>query len=183
MVKNFEIEFKTAITKEVYLDLIEKFGLENNIFKQVNYYFDTDDYAFNQKQTVLRIRQKGDNRFKVTMKCQGDEGAFENHIFLQKEKALDMIKNGFQTKEFFDDIDAFVTYKVQLENYRASTPFGGGTLFLDRCDYCQVTDYEIEFEASNYEEGKKTFEHFLAQYQIKLIPTKRKSERAFMCRR
>jgi uncharacterized protein YjbK len=181
MIKNIEIEFKSAITREKYLELLKKFDLENNIFKQINYYFDTDNYLFNQKQSVLRIRQKGEDRFKVTLKCQSDEGAFENHVFLQKDQALDMIKNGFNTKDFFEDVDEFVTYKVNLENYRVSTPYEGGKIFLDRCDYCNVIDYEIEYEASSYDEGKIIFEKFLKSHNIEIKPTKRKSERAFTC--
>ena len=183
MIKNLEIEFKSAITEEKYLELLKKFNLENNIFKQINYYFDTDDYILNQKQIVLRIRQKGESRFKVTLKSQSDEGAFENHVFLQKEQALAMIENGFNTNEFFEDMDLFVTYKVNLDNHRVSTPYEGGTLFLDRCDYCNVTDYEIEYEASNYDEGKIIFENFLKSHNIEIKPTKRKSERAFTCKR
>ncbi len=182
MTQNVEIEFKTIIPLETYQYLLKHFELENNIFKQVNYYFDTDDYTLNQKQIVLRIRQKGD-RYKVTLKCQSDKQAYEKHFVLQPEKAKDMIANGFQTKAFFDDIDAFVTFRVSLDNYRVSTPYEGGTLFLDRCDYCNVTDYELEYEANNYEEGKVIFEKLLSRCNIEPIPIKRKSERAFTCRR
>ncbi len=180
MVKNVEIEFKSAITKKKYLELLKKFDLENNIFKQINYYFDTDDYTFNQQKIVLRIRQKGEERFKVTLKSQSEEGAYENHVFLQKEQALDMIENGFNTKDFFEDIDAFVTYKVNLSNYRVSTPYEGGVIFLDKCEYCNVVDYEVEYEASSFKEGKLIFENFLKSHNIEIKPAKRKSERAFI---
>jgi uncharacterized protein YjbK len=183
MVKNVEIEFKSAITKKKYLELLKKFDLENNIFKQINYYFDTDDYTFNQQKIVLRIRQKGEERFKVTLKSQSEEGAYENHVFLQKEQALDMIENGFNTKDFFEDIDAFVTYKVNLSNYRVSTPYEGGVIFLDKCEYCNVVDYEVEYEASSFKEGKLIFENFLKSHNIEIKPAKRKSERAFICKR
>lgn len=182
MTQNVEIEFKTIIPLETYQHLLKKFDLENNIFKQVNHYFDTDEYTLNQKQIVLRIRQKGD-LYKVTLKCQSDEEAYEKHFVLDKEKATDMIENGFQTKEFFDDIDAYVTFRVSLDNYRVSTPYEGGTLFLDCCDYCNVRDYELEYEANNYRDGKIIFENLLKNNNIEQIPIKRKSERAFMCRR
>ncbi|MDY0075483.1 MAG: CYTH domain-containing protein [Acholeplasmataceae bacterium] len=183
MTKNIEIEFKTGVTSEKYHELLKHFKLENNIFKQINHYFDTDDYQLNQKKMVLRIRQKGDQRFKVTLKSQSEHGAFESHVILQPNQAKDMIANGFSTKDFFEDIDYFVTFKVSLDNYRVSTPYEGGTLFLDRCDYCNVTDYEVEYEVDEYEQGKKLFTQFLDEYGIIQTPTKRKSERAFMCRR
>ncbi len=183
MNRNIEIEFKTVIPKEKYEELLTLFQLENNIYKQTNHYFDTDDYALNQKQIVLRIRQKGEHFFKVTLKSQSEEGAYENHVLLTPEQALDMIENGFQTKDYFDDIDVFVTFKVSLDNYRVSTPYESGTLFLDRCEYCNVVDYEIEYEVNRYQEGWRVFETFLEKHDITFLPTKRKSERAFICKR
>jgi len=184
VIKNFEIEFKSAITEEKYHELLQAFALENNIFKQTNYYFDTDDYYFKGLHTVIRIRQKGESRFKVTMKAQGELGSFENHVFLKKEDALKMLEEGFNTADFFEHEDhQFVTYKVSLDNYRASTPYEGGTLFLDRSQYCGVIDYEIEYEANDYDEGKKIFEQFMVNHHLKTMPTKRKSERAFSCQR
>lgn len=183
MTTNIEIEFKTGISIEKYQELLKYFHLENNIFKQTNFYFDTDDYILNQSKVVLRIRQKSDTHFKVTLKSQSEQGAFENHMLLTKSKAEDMIANGFNTKEFFDDIDYFVTFKASLVNYRVSTPYDGGVLFLDRCDYCNVTDYEVEYEVSNYHEGERAFIKFLEKFDIAQLPTKRKSERAFICKR
>ena len=56
MTVNKEIEFKTLITKEQYEKLLKDFNLENNIFTQTNYYFDTEDAKLLQEKTVLRIR-------------------------------------------------------------------------------------------------------------------------------
>ncbi len=184
MTKNIEIEFKTAITEDKYMELLRTFDLENNIFKQINHYFDTDDYALNEKSIVLRIRQKGPNRFKVTLKSQGEREAYENHVILSEDQARLMIENGFNTKDYFDSIDNhFVTFKVSLDNFRVSTPYEGGKLFLDRCDYCGTTDYEIEYESNSYDEGKQIFESFIESQNIELRATKRKSERAFTCKR
>lgn len=178
---NVEIEFKTQINKEKYDELIQAFDLENNVFKQTNYYFDTKDLDLNHKSMVLRIRQKRENSFKLTLKSQSEHGAFEYHVIITKEQAEDMKKNGFYTKNFFEQIDYFVTYQTSLDNYRASTPYEGGTLFLDYNEYCGVTDYEIEYEVDHYEIGLEIFNKFLEKHQIKFIPTKRKSERALTC--
>jgi uncharacterized protein YjbK len=183
MTKNIEIEFKTQISEEKYNALLHHFHLENNVFKQTNYYFDTDDYILNEKRVVLRIRQKSDTHYKVTLKSQSEQGAYESHVLITKEQALEMIENGFSTKEFFDDMDYFVTYRVNLINYRVSTPYDNGVLFLDRCEYCGVQDYEVEFEVSNYHDGELAFKRFLDKFEINQMPTKRKSERAFTCRR
>jgi len=183
MTKNIEIEFKTIVSKEQYETLLKSFRLEDNVFKQVNYYFDTDDYKLNQQQMVLRIRKKSDTYYKVTLKSQSDHGAYENHLLLTKSQAEEMIEKGFNSKDYFDDIDYYVTFKVSLDNYRVKTPYLDGELFLDRCEYCNTVDYEIEYEVNNYHEGLKIFENFLKEYGINYQPTKRKSERAFTCKR
>ena len=132
---------------------------------------------------VLRIRQKSDTLYKITWKSQSEQGAFESHVLLSKQQAEDMIKHGFYAKDFFEELDMFVTFKVSLDNYRVSTPYEGGVLFLDRCEYCNVVDYEVEYEVGNYHEGEKLFHQFLEDHNIPFKQTKRKSERAFICRR
>lgn len=175
---NMEIEFKTAIDKKTYEEMLELFDLESNIFKQTNYYFDTDDLSLNKDHIVLRIRQKGQNHFKVTMKKQSGTGAFESHVVITKDKAKEMIQNGFEVTEFFSEIDKFVTFKASLDNHRVSTYFEGGTLFFDRSTYGDVVDYEIEYEVNNYDEGKVIFDNFLNKQGIPFKAAKRKSERA-----
>lgn len=174
---NIEIEFKTAITQETYKMLLKEFVLEGNVFLQTNYYFDNDDLSLNKDQTVLRIRQKGD-LYKVTLKKQSNKQAFENHVVITKDRALSMIEHGFNTSEFFDDLNLDVKFLASLDNYRVSTPHLENTLFLDRCDYHNITDYELEYEVSNFEEGEKAFHNLLKKYKIPYRKTKRKSERA-----
>lgn len=176
---NFEIEFKSAISEEKYTELLNLFELENNVFKQTNYYFDTDDLELNSKHIVLRIRQKGDH-FKVTLKKQNGQGAFENHVLIKKEQALDMIENGFNAKEFYEELDCPVTFKASLDNYRVSTPYKDGTLFFDRCNYRDVIDYELEYEFYDYEQGQNIFNTILEDHNIEFVKTKRKSEKALL---
>ena len=42
MKTNIEIEFKTLIDENTYLKMLKLFNLENNVFEQINHYFDTD---------------------------------------------------------------------------------------------------------------------------------------------
>lgn len=178
---NVEIEFKTAIDKKTYDNMLTLFELESNVFKQTNYYFDTDSFELNKMRIVLRIRQKGDNHFKVTSKRQSRESgneAFESHVLLQKNEVEDMINNGFNTIKYFDDIDYFVTFKSSLDNYRVSTHYKEGVLFFDKSVYHEITDYEIEYEHNDEKVGKSIFDDFLKKHNIEFKQTKRKSERA-----
>ncbi len=178
MQTNIELEFKTKITAEQYNTLIEEFGLENNIFPQTNFYFDTDDLKLFKMHTVLRIRQKGEN-FKLTKKERGVAAneACESHVFLQEEKALDFLKNGFDANII--EINAKVHNVCELTTYRAKTTFKDGILFFDKSEYYGHTDYEIEYEVDSVEQGKKDFFQFLEDHGITYEEPERKSTRAY----
>ena len=173
---NKEIEFKTFINEDVYNKLINDFGLDNNVFAQTNHYFDTDDTKLLQEQTVLRIRQKGNN-FKITKKTRAEVGADETHIFISKEKAEDILEHGFDASII--GLPYFVHKIAELTTYRVSTPYKNGTLFFDKSVYYGKTDYEIEYEVDEVNEGLKDFKQFLDSYQIEYKESIRKSKRAY----
>ncbi|MDR2822606.1 MAG: CYTH domain-containing protein [Acholeplasmatales bacterium] len=178
---NKEIEFKCQITEEKYLELINLYQLENNIFRQTNFYFDTDDFLLMQKHIVLRIRKKSEKYYKITLKSESLEeiANFEKHYLLNSpEKAIELITNGFEVNTFFKEINYKVYLRAQLDNYRVSIPHEVGQLFFDKCEYYGKTDYEIEYEVDDYIEGQKVFARFLKSHQIPFVATQRKSVRA-----
>ena len=176
MYKNKEIEFKTLITEAQYNSLLNEFGLDNNIFIQTNHYFDTEDTKLLNEQTVLRIRQKGNN-FKLTKKTRAEVGADETHIFINKEKALDYLENGLDGKII--GIPYYVRKVAELTTYRVSTPYKDGTLFFDKSVYYGHVDYEIEYEVDDIKQGTEDFKYFLEKHGIVYKESIRKSKRAF----
>lgn len=176
MTKNIEIEFKTFISEDVYNNLIKEFELENNIFSQTNYYFDTEDTLLMQEKTVLRIRQKGSN-YKLTKKTRAEVGADETHLLISKEQAENFLQNGFDAKII--NLPYYVKNIAQLTTYRASTPYKNGTLFLDKSEYYGKVDYEIEYEVDEEKEGLKDFKNFLDSHNITFKESIRKSKRAY----
>lgn len=176
MTVNKEIEFKTLITKEQYEKLLKDFNLENNIFTQTNYYFDTEDAKLLQEKTVLRIRHKN-NSYKLTKKTRASVGADETHILLCKEKACELLENGFDASII--GLPYFVKNISKLTTHRASCPYKDGTLFLDRSEYYGNVDYEIEYEVDEVEQGKKHFNEFLIENNITYKESIRKSKRAY----
>lgn len=179
MKTNIEIEFKTFISKEIYDQLLALFQLENNIFTQINHYFDTEDFLLQQNDTILRIRQKH-RQFKLTSKSHGQEGVLEKHILLQEPEAMQMLKQGFDATMI--DIPYPVKKICELTTERASTAYKNGILFLDKSSYYGNVDYEVEFEADAYEQGLEEFQSFLEEYQIPYQPAIQKSKRAFLNR-
>ena len=176
MNQNKEIEIKTLITKEQYYQLLEEFNLSNNIFTQINHYFDTENTDLIQEQTVLRIRQKGNN-FKLTKKTRALVGADETHIFLSKEKALEMLEKGFDANVI--GIPYKVSKVAELTTYRASSHYKNGKIFFDRSEYYGHVDYEIEYEVDEINQGIKDFKNFLDSHNIEYKESIRKSKRAF----
>lgn len=176
MTGNKEIEFKTLITKEKYEQLLKDFNLENNIFTQINYYFDTEDNKLMQDKTVLRIRQKT-HSYKLTKKTRALVGADETHILLSKEKAEELLENGFDATII--GLPYFVKNIAKLTTHRASSPYKDGTLFFDRSEYYDSVDYEIEYEVDEVEQGHKHFLEFLREYDIPYKESIRKSKRAY----
>ena len=176
MYKNKEIEFKTIITEEQYYQLIKDFELENNIFCQTNHYFDTDDTKLLEEKTVLRIRQKGHN-YKLTKKTRADVGADEVHILISKDKAQELLENGFNAEII--GLPYNVKKIAELTTYRASTPYKDGILFFDKSVYYNSVDFEIEYEVNDVNQGQVDFNNFLRKYNITYKESIRKSKRAY----
>ena len=175
MNEHLEIEFKTLISKEQYLNLLKKFDIENKTFEQTNFYFDTMFQKLKKNKTVLRIRKK--EQYKLTKKEKVSEGNQETSIYLTDIEAQKMIKKGFDASIIGEP------YKVRLyttlKTTRAKTPYKCGTLFFDKSEYSEKVDYEIEFEVENKAQGETIWREFLKENNIEQKPVISKSERAF----
>ena len=93
MHNHLEIEFKTFITEQEYLNLLKEFDLENKTFDQTNYYFDTNDNELLNNKIVLRIRKK--DKYKLTKKEKAENANYETSEFLKDDEAVQIIQNGF----------------------------------------------------------------------------------------
>ena len=176
MYTSLEIEFKSKLTKDQYETLLKKYGLEDKVFKQTNYYFDTPDHKLINNHIILRIREKSYN-IKLTSKTKQEIGTLEKHIVLEHDNAYKMIKEGFDASLI--GINEKVINIASLTTYRAKTTYKNGTIFLDKNTYFDTTDYEIEFEATEIELGKKEFLEFLEENNLEYIKIVSKSKRAY----
>ncbi len=176
MYTSLEIEFKTAINKDEYDKLIKLFNLEDKIFTQTNYYFDTLDNSLINEHIILRIREKAHN-IKLTSKTPQEIGTLERHIVLDKDEAYKMIENGFDASII--GIDKNVLNVATLTTHRATLSYNGGKLFFDKNTYYDTTDYEIEFEFDNEKTGKELFLEFLSEHNITYKKLESKSKRAY----
>lgn len=176
MYTNLEIEFKSGLTKKEYETLIKKYDLKDKIFTQTNYYFDTENFDLINNHIILRIREK-DCNIKLTSKTKEENGSLEKHIILEKDKAFEMIKNGFNAKII--DLDYNVKMIASLKTERTKMNYKTGVIFLDKNTYYDTVDYEIEFEAKNKLDGAIDFDNFLNDNDLKQVNLESKSKRAY----
>ena len=151
-------------------------NLEDKVFKQTNYYFDTPDHKLINNHIILRIREKSYN-IKLTSKTKQEIGTLEKHIVLATDEAYKMIKEGFDASLI--GINEKVINIASLTTHRAKTTYKNGTIFLDKNTYFDTTDYEIEFEAAEIELGRKEFLEFLEENNLEYIKIVSKSKRAY----
>ena len=164
--EHIEREFKSAINEQEYHFLIKKYQLEDKIYWQQNYYFDTPNFLLKEKGNTLRIREK-QNNIHLTLKI--DEGDYmkEKTLILNKDDMENKIKNGFDAK--IVGINQYVNNYASLKTYRARFKYLCGTIFIDKNEYYDNTDYEIEFELDegiNKEDGYVVFLSFLKENNI-----------------
>lgn len=132
-----ECEKKLLLSEEAYNALMERFSsAQKQIVTQVNYYFDTDDFAMNRQDTTCRIRLK-DGQYQATMKRhaagtdQSTEAEMEIYAGLDHNAFTDM---GLKLW------GALTTHRcVLLKNPHLE-------VVLDRNEYLGHTDYELEIE-------------------------------------
>lgn len=171
MKTNIEIEYKSLLDKDTYENLVNTLNLKNSIYEQINYYFDDDKKSLEKDKIVLRIRKK-DISLKLTKKSTYGDNILEESIYLNSDEASSMIKNGFDASII--KINTYVKNIGILKTYRTKCPYKNGTLFLDKNEYNNITDYELEYEASNEDSGEAEFKEILNELNIPFKKSKSK---------
>ncbi|MCA0979802.1 MULTISPECIES: CYTH domain-containing protein [Exiguobacterium] len=179
MTQEVEIEFKSMLTKDEYEKLIQAYKLEDQVRWQANDYFDTPTFQLKKQGAALRIREKKHGQV-LTLKQPNEVGLLETHAAITEEEAEDLFKYGIihddQMKQALApfQLNAALEHLGRLETNRAEHQTEDGLLVLDESHYLETTDYEIEFEVTNEEAGKRAFERLLAEHGLPYRPAKNK---------
>lgn len=131
-----EYEKKLLLPKVAYTYLREYFGPYGQTTNHTNYYYDTEKYSLNKINFTLRIREKG-GKYVATIKQH--TGTPDCNVEIS-ETARDQFDDSF-----------FKAYQVmlhgKLETERLSVNRDSGiTIVLDKNNYLDKTDYELEIE-------------------------------------
>ena len=136
-----ELEKKLLISKEEYDYLIERFGYDNQNFKkstvkQINYYFDTDDFSMNRQNITCRIRLK-DGKYKGVMKQHSHDSDHSTETEMAVHDGI--ISNAFT------DMGLKLQGKLITERC-VILKDGICEVVLDKNKYLGYTDFELEIE-------------------------------------
>lgn len=173
MSKNIEREEKALLNKIEYDALIKRFTNENNkIYSQINYYLSEIGIDPKEYQKAIRIRiEKG--IITATLKEDIPDGKLEINQILSKVEFNNFIdKNNFpngEVKEYLkkENIDANKLYVFAiLSNYRLDINYKSTLISIDKSEYFNNIDYEIECEANSLIEAKNTLKEFLKNNDI-----------------
>ena len=186
MATNHEIEFKQIISASLYETLQEKYFKNCVLFKQVNYYIDTPDFKLKQHRSALRIRVK-DKQFEMTLKTPAEVGLMEYNHIISINPEIDMI---IPNDSLPDDIrqilvkqfgvnDQSLSILGALTTYRQETQYQGDLRVLDKSEYLDTTDYELEFEVKDYDQGLQKFQSLLNEWNLEHKQPLNKVQRFF----
>ena len=186
MGQNIEIEFKNLLQKEEFLRITAEYNIRKSAFKhQVNHYFDTDAFDLKTAGSALRIRKKGGS-YVMTLKQPYGHGLLETNQPISPEDALQAIKSGrLPSGEVREEVEKLcisfneLVFFGTLETFRAETDYQGGLLVFDHSRYLDTEDYELEFEATEYETGMRDFYALLNKLGIPKRETPNKIRRFY----
>lgn len=176
------VEFKTLLSEEEYTRLITKYK-DNPIDLQTNHYFDTERFSLKASDASLRVRER--ENFVLTYKRKKGYNIQDLRINITKEDFDNIVSTGLLpegdiTNEISNVIgDQKIKNFMSLSTERLYFKYGNGMIFIDKSTYLGVTDYELEYEARNYYDGKKEFLQLLTDLKIKYKKSEKKIKRAY----
>lgn len=176
MKTNLEIEYKTLLSLSEFDQLSKRFNHIKPI-RQTNYYFDTPDLKLRKNKLSLRIRTFSDAA-EMTLKIPQSVGNMEHNLALTSQQATAILKadsllgHGALLQSMLDLLDQ---YTINLDAIHTlgsltttrreyQTPIG--LMALDRNEYTNKVDYELELEVEDAGLGEQNFNTFLKENKI-----------------
>lgn len=182
MQKNLTYEFKSLLSKDEYLKLMEKFK-GNKIDVQTNHYFDTKRFTLKAVEASLRVRER--ETFELTFKKKKGYTMQEFNSPITKEIMEEIKETGYLPEgDWTDEVKSLIgEQKVQnflsLSTERLYLPYKNGVLFIDKSTYLGEVDYEIEYEAKTLHDGKKEFIELIKELGFQYRKADKKIKRAY----
>lgn len=189
MTINKEVEAKALLTKNDYERIVNYFSLaKEKQFKQINYYFDTDDMMFQSHKIAFRIRHlQKEDKYEMTAKLrQKDGSSIELNQYISYRDFVITLSCGNlpdgEVKERLNLLikDKKVNHIATLATFRYELKYDDGLLAIDENHYSNIIDYELEFEGETMAQCVTSIKNLLHEIGIDYIVNKMgKRARAF----
>lgn len=188
MAQELEIEFKNIISPQEYEALFRAYNFsDQDKGSQRNIYFDSLDRLLKEKGAALRLRIT-DHYAHVTLKQSIEENQkLETTDSISHDQAEKIIDNQEITAFSPEVSHVLKDLGVNLEDLHAFADFTTiryekelpiGLLVLDQSHFSHFTDYELELEVANHQEGQAAFQQLLADHGISRRPAQNKIARS-----
>jgi len=169
--KHIEIEYKMLLGIDQYQDILTSIQDKAECIKQSNMYLDSKIAPLYLNKQSLRCRVINDQFYELTLKQKREKDNLELNFDLNKDE-FDLLKTNpyMIVSKYINDMPSDIEIIGQLDNIRYEWE-DNGIYALDKSSYFNKIDYEIEYEALNYEqkenyEQKDNLVRFLKKYNI-----------------
>ena len=150
---------------------------------QTNYYFDTSRFTLKAAEVVLRVRQR--DHYEVSLRRKKGYTQFEINNSISEEEFNKFVTEGvIPSLEIQAEIGELIKGQkilnyMSLSTFRIFFPHKHGVLAIDKCEYLGETDYELEFQATTRDLGKKDFVETVKELGIIYKKGETKIKRAY----
>lgn len=172
MSQEIEIEFKTMLTEDEFIQLRDTLPFPERPVIQINHYFETSQFSLKAKHAALRIREK-EGRYTLTLKEPHQLGLLETHDSLTNRDANKWLHNQavpqmYTTKQLqqLGIKESDLRYYGALTTERYTFHEANIDYMLDKSTYHDIIDYELEIEASSKEAGIQALHKLLDEAKI-----------------
>ena len=146
-----ESEFKILLNEEQYQKLLTLYDFKTIV--QTNHYYDTDRLEMSERHITVRVREL-DGKFFLQMKLPTET----NFSRVELEKELPKIPETMSSDEL-KELSGVECPEVKhigtLRTTRNIWKFDGGEVDLDRSEYFDKTDFELEIEFTDEQAARK----------------------------
>lgn len=177
-----EVSFRTLLTKDEYEKLIKKFK-NNKQDVQTNHYFDTARFSLKATDASLRVRER--SSLELTLKKKKGYNIQQFTQPITREEFEEIKQSGILAEsELATEVQAIIGSQkinnfMSLTTDRVYLQYSNGILFIDKSSYLGLTDYELEYEAKNYHNGKQEFVAIINEFGISYKKAEKKIKRAY----
>ena len=184
MADKLEVSFRTLLTKSEYNKLCKLYSDKPSNL-QTNYYFDTTRYTLKAAEVVLRVRIREGNRYELALRRKKGYNKVEIINEITEEQFKKFLETGdIPSLEIKAEIGELVKEQkiinyMSLSTFRIFFPHKHGVLAIDKCEYLGQIDYELEFQATTRDQGKRDFVETVKELGISYKVAETKIKRAY----